>query len=173
MLQIGPELRFTLKFVALFGLFYAGYMSIPDDFLRDRVFYHGITQVSASIIDLVAPQEAVQAESNRLYSSKAALRIIRGCDGSGALFLLVAAVLVFPVSAARKLAGVLGAVLLVYVLNQLRVVGLYFVVAYERDLFLPIHTYFAPTLIVVLCSAFFAGWAIWSGRRHHDSAAAS
>jgi exosortase family protein XrtM len=60
--------------------------------------------------------------------------------------------------------GVLGAIGLTYLLNQTRVIVLYFVVAYRNDWFGLLHDYLVPTLIIALCSLFFAWWATWSIR---------
>jgi exosortase family protein XrtM len=156
------EIRFLLVFVICYALFHTAYFMVPDSVLRDVVYYHGIVQVSEGVIDLAAPDERVSAVQNKLMSSKAALEVVRGCDGSGALFLIMAAIIAFSATVKRKLLGVFLGLVLIYLLNLTRIVGLYFVVAYQRDWFLPIHTYFAPTLIVIVSCIFFAWWALWS-----------
>jgi exosortase family protein XrtM len=74
------------------------------------------------------------------------LEVVLGCDGSAALFLIMTAVIAFSVTIKLKVLRVFLGVLLVYLLNRIRIVGLNFVVAYQWDWFLPIHTYFAPHL---------------------------
>jgi exosortase/archaeosortase family protein len=54
--------------------------------------------------------------------------------------------------------GILGGVLLVYLLNLARLSVLYFVVARAPDWFLPLHTYFIPTLLIVLVSLYYLAW---------------
>lgn len=156
------EMRFLVIFLGTYAIFHTVYFMVPDTVLRDVVYYHGIVAVSESVIDLTAPGEHVSAVQNKLLSSKAALEVVRGCDGAGALFLILSAILAFSTTIKRKLLGLFLGLLLIYVLNQIRIVGLYFVVAYQREWFLPIHTYFAPTLIVIISCVFFAWWAFWS-----------
>jgi exosortase family protein XrtM len=150
-------------FVALFALLYlvqhGVYQWVPDRFLADVVYRHGIVAGAASVIEWVAPGESAVVDGHRLASPRAVLEIVRGCDGSGVLFLLVAAILALRAGPLRTAGGLLGALLLVYVLNQLRVVGLYFVAAYRGDWFTPLHGYLVPTLFVVVAALYFAWWA--------------
>lgn len=59
----------------------------------------------------------------------------------------------------------LGAVL-VYALNLARLVGLYFVAAYHLPWFLPLHTYFIPSLLIVIVALFFMWWVSRASVRH-------
>ena len=152
-------MRFLVLFLAIYSLLYLGYMKLPDSVLREVVYPLGIGQVCALSINLVAPDEAVRVEGNLVGSSRAALEIVRGCDGIGTLLLVAAAVLAFPASAAKKAMGLMLGFVVVYVINIVRISGLYFVAAHRPDWFLPVHTYFAPTLIIVLCCVFFVLWA--------------
>lgn len=68
----------------------------------------------------------------------------------------------FPSKLSRKLLGLLLGIGLIYILNLLRISTLYFIVAYHPDWFLLIHTYLAPTLIVIVACAYFAWWAFGS-----------
>ena len=162
------ELRFLLFFLVSYAIFHSAYFMVPDSFLRDVVFHHGIVAMSQSVIDFAAPGEHVTAVNNKLLSPKAALEVVRGCDGSGALFLILSAILAFSATVKRKFLGVVLGVALIYGLNQIRIIALYFIIAYQREWFLPIHTYFAPTLIVIISCIFFAWWAFGSRRLSHD-----
>lgn len=151
-------------FIGIYAVFHYSYFAISDDVLRDVVYHKGIVTISRDLINLLAPIEQVQGIQNRLLSARANLEIVRGCDGAGAIFLVLAAVLAFSANWKNKVVGVLAGFVLMYTINLCRIVGLYFIVAYKRDWFLPVHTYFAPTLIVLLGCLFFAWWAMWSTR---------
>lgn len=162
---IAAKLRpwwFPLWFAGIYGLMHHAYFQIPDDLLRDTLYHWGLVRPDVAVIDLLAPGEQVVAVGNHLVSARANLEIVRGCDGSGAMFLVVSAMLAYPASLGRKLAGVLAAAGFMYLLNLLRIAAIYFVVAYYPTWFLPAHTYFAPTLIVVLGCLFFAWWVAWA-----------
>lgn len=150
-------------FVALFALLYlvqhGVYQWVPDRFLADVVYRHGIVAGAASVIEWIAPGESAVVDGHRLASPRVVLEIVRGCDGSGVLFLLVAAILALRAGPRRTAGGLFGALFLVYALNQLRVVGLYFVAAYRGDWFTLLHGYLVPTLFVVVAVLYFAVWA--------------
>lgn len=156
-------------FLGVYWLLHSAYFRLPDDVLRDVVYYHGLGAISAQLIHLLAPLEQVSAVQNHLLSPRADLEIVRGCDGAGTLFLMIAAISAYPASVKRKLIGLLFGVLLMYSLNLARISGLYFVIAYHHDWFQLIHTYFAPTLIIAVASLFFAWWSFGASRTIHES----
>ena len=83
---------------------------------------------------------------------------MRGCDGSGVLFLVIAAVLAFPARWPLRALGLLGGALLVYGLNMVRLVGLYFVAAYHGGWFPLLHTYLVPSLVIVVVVICYMQW---------------
>ncbi len=152
------SLGFPLGLAVVYSLFYALYFALSDDKLR-QIYHDYVVTVSARLINWISPQEQVIAIQNSLISAKAVLEVVRGCDGAGVVFLLAAAVLVFPASIKRKTAGLIMGFTLVYLLNQVRIIGLYFISVYRNDWFLTVHTFLAPMLIIMLCSLFYIWWA--------------
>ena len=148
-----------IAFVSIYVLLYWGYMRIPNEVLGYTVYYWGIVWPGAALINLLSSTDAVHAVGNRIESSRVVLEIVRGCDGAGVLFLLIAAILAVRGSLRRVLAGLAGAVLFVYLLNQLRIVVLYFATRGQADWFVPLHSFVFPTLFVLLALAFFALWS--------------
>ena len=153
---------FVAAFVAIYAALHALYFAVPDRILRQVVHYYAIVAPGAGLIRLAAPREPVAAREGTLSSPRASLSIVRGCDGAGVAFLLLAAVLAFPAGLKPKLVGIVGALALTYLLNQLRVVGLYFVAAYRHEWFNLLHNFLIPSFIIVVCCLFFAWWAAWS-----------
>jgi len=152
--------RYLVRFAGIYVLLEAIYFALPDTFLRDVVYHDGVVVVSAAIIHWLQPQVWVFAEANRLQSSGVVLEIVRGCDGAGVAFLMIAAMFAFPASLHWKLFGAFAATLLVWTMNQARIVVLYFVVGYDKAWFAPIHGYIAPTLMVVVGGMFYILWLV-------------
>lgn len=163
---------FVLVFAGGYALFHSLYFLIPDRMLREQIYHFGIVASAAEVINLVAPAEQVTGKHNRLSSPRAVLEIVRGCDGSGVIFLLVAAILALAAPWTHKGAGVAGAVALIYLLNQLRIIGLYFVAAYRPAWFTPLHTYWVPTLFIMIACAYFAWWSTRATRSSQAGALA-
>lgn len=160
------SLRFVVTMVLIYGAFHVAYHAIPDAILRDVVYFHGFVQPSSWLVNWLNPAEGVAAVGNQMRSPRAVLEIVRGCDGSGVWFLVSAAVLAFPASWRMRAVGVLAGAALVYCLNLARLVGLYFVAGYRGSWFLPLHTYFVPTLLIVVICLFFMQWAARAAAVH-------
>ena len=152
------------SFVGIYALLHYAYFKIPDELFREVIYSHGFVAPCTNLIHWILPDERVSVVQNHLVSPRADLEIVRGCDGAGALFLVVAALLVFPATFQRKLLGLGLGILLMYGLNLARITGLYFLIAYQRDWFPLVHTYLAPTLIILLACLFFAWWAFGTSR---------
>jgi exosortase family protein XrtM len=151
-------------FLGFYGIFHTLYFELPDAVLCEVVYNRSIGVFCSKLIHLVSPLEQVSAVQNHLQSPVADLEIVRGCDGAGALFLVMAAILAFPASIKRKLIGLVLGITLIYSLNLVRISGLYFVVAYHNDWFQVTHTYLAPTLLIIVACLFFAWWALGSSK---------
>jgi exosortase family protein XrtM len=164
---LNPEKTFLTKnpyvFLAFFAMGYAFlewlYFLIPDPILQDVIHHYGIVQPCADILSQFAPQEGVRVVQGMLVSPGATLSIVRGCDGSGVIFLLVSAILAFPTGWRGKRYGMLGAVVMVYGLNQARLIGLYYIAAYHMEWFMLVHTYILPMLFILVGVIFFAYWS--------------
>ena len=147
--------RFALGYLAL----YAAYAALPDATLQALI--HAVIAVPAAVLlDTFAPGEAVRALHGSLVSPRATLEIVRGCDGAGAAFLLTAAIAAFPSSGTRKLQGVALGLALLYLINEIRIIGLYGVVAYHYDWFAILHGYFVPLAVIGAAAAFFTWWTL-------------
>lgn len=140
--------RFATWMMLWYTAMHAAYFAVPDVVLREQV-YALLTRVGAALVNLLQPLEAARADANLLVSGRAVLEIVRGCDGSGAMFMLTAALLAAPLTARVKGAGLVAGVVLVLLLNQARITGLYFVAAYQPGWFLPLHAYVVPSLLVL------------------------
>ena len=157
-------LRFVVIAAVLYGLFHLAYHKIPDDTLRKVIYPNVIGHAAAKVINTMTPDRKVRVRDNSIISSKAVLNIVRGCDGSGVWFMLMAAIIGFGGRIRHIVAGLLLGTAVVYVINQVRIIGLYYLVEWDRTWFPPVHTYYAPTLIIFLIAAYFLWWTRWSMR---------
>src|SRR5215831_4193728 len=151
-------LRFLVMFACVYGALDGLYFVVPDDFLRDVVYHRGFVAVSADLIGLITPGIPIAASANLLQSGAVGLEVVRGCDGAGSAFLLIAAIASYPAPLSRKLLGVAVAVALTYALNEVRLVTLFYLATGHQPWFLPVHVYFAPTVIIALSCVYFAWW---------------
>jgi exosortase family protein XrtM len=162
-------------FVAIDLALYAAYMGMPDRWLVEQVYFHAIITPGAALIHAIAADDPVRAVGNRLIHGDSVIEIVRGCDGAGVLFLLAAAIATFAATrratAVLALQGLLGALVSVWLFNQVRVVALYFVVTRVPGWFVPLHTVVFPTLFVLCGLVYFALWSARAARRGPPPAA--
>ena len=164
------EWQQIILFIGFYVLLDFGYFQIPVDLFINVIYYYGVVTICADVINFIAPLENVIAQQNHLISVKANLEIVRGCDGAGVLFLVISAILAFPAKLIRKLIGLLLGIILISMINLLRIIVLYFVVAYHSEWFSLIHTYLAPTLMVIVGGSYFAWWAFGSLNKTYEPA---
>nr|WP_119631932.1 archaeosortase/exosortase family protein [Methylocaldum marinum] len=153
--HLGLPLRFLLLYGGLQWLYQDARGGALERLLIDTL----TVRPSAALIDWLTPGERVIAEGHRLVSPWARLNVLNGCEGTETVLLLGAALLVFPARLRHKLQGLLGGSLLIYTLNQTRIVGLYYALRHDRDSFQLLHGVLAPTLIILAASLFFLVWA--------------
>lgn len=159
-------LRLVLVFLAVFfSLQYAWEMSRGSPVER-LVIDQATVAPAAWLIDAVWPQQAVRAEGHRLVSPQARLNVVNGCEGLETLFLLVAALLAYPFAWRVRLAGLLLGSVLVYALNQGRVVLLWQVLLHEREWFGLLHGTVLPLVMVGACLLAFLGFIARFDVRH-------
>ncbi len=154
-----PTVWFACKLCLLFISFEWAYFLIPDHVLRDVIYHRGLVNPCAAFITLLNANELVTAQQNFLLAPAARLEIVRGCDGAGVIFLLAAAMLAFTCSSRAKFWGLLIGIVFMLLVNYGRIVGLYFIAAYKSQWFALVHSYLAPTFIILLGCLVFAVWA--------------
>lgn len=108
-----------------------------------------LTHLSALVARAVFP--GVSASSNVLTDASTgfAVAIIPGCNGIEAVIVLAAAMLAFKTSWRHRIIGLLGGFLAVQTLNVARVVSLFALGIWRRDLFDFAHLYLWQLLIMV------------------------
>jgi len=151
-------LRFAGIFFAAFLLLQWGYQTLADT-AAYRFYIEQLTvHPSAVVIQAIAPQDKVTGEGYRLSWPGGHLNIRNGCDGAEAIELLLAAFFAVSGSWRMKWRGMAIGLSLIYVLNQARLVALYFAIRHDKALFELIHGLLGPLVIIALVTLFFAWW---------------
>lgn len=154
--------RFIILFIVLFAIFECLYFLVPMEYLNKTLYPLLITEPCTAIINFFNGDSSVVARNSFIQSRTANLQIVRGCDGSGVLFLLIAAILAFNTSLKNKLIGVLAGTLFVYIINSIRIIFIYYIVSHYKQYFVEFHSLIAPSIIIILTSIAFVLWANWS-----------
>jgi exosortase family protein XrtM len=145
---------FPLAYVA----FYLVYLCVPDSVLSTFVYRYTINEPAAFFIRLLASDVVLRVEQHRILAPGMTLEIVRGCDGSGAFFLAAAAILAVGARLRVTLLGLTSAAITVFVLNEARVIALYFTAIYRPAWFTTLHVYLIPLLMIVMLGMLFSVW---------------
>ena len=148
-----------VMFAIAYAALYWSYLQIPEDVLNSKIYYFAITAPCAVVLHLIAPADSVSATGSQIVFGSSSLEIVRGCDGVSTYFLLVSAIVSIAASWRRVFIGVVAATVFVYLLNQCRIVALYFILTRRAEWFSPLHSYVFPTLFVLAAVVFFTAWA--------------
>jgi exosortase family protein XrtM len=165
----GFLLRMLLVYIGLHLL----YGQLPDRWLAEVAYAHAFTQPAAALIGLVLPGEPVSAVAYQIRSPQLILEIVRGCDGSGALFLLTAALAASQGRMRERLLGFACGSAIVYGFNLLRLVVLYVLGTRAPTWFDPAHEFLFPGLLVMAVVVYFLLWSSLTIRRSADRAPAA
>ncbi len=162
--QHHPVFMFLLVFGILMGLFYAFIAFTP---YYNKVLlpsYHKlIARMSGGILGLLGYNTKVIEAT--IYSPRFSFKIIRGCDAVEATALLVCAVLAFPAPFLRKLPGIIAGTLLLAILNLVRVVSLFLIGVYYRNIFDFMHIDTWQAIFIFFAIALWVLWLLWTTQR--------
>jgi exosortase family protein XrtM len=154
----------AFAFALIFMALQAGWEAARGSWI-ERLWVHDLTVHSASlVINLLTPAVHAVPKGARIVAPGGGLNVLFGCEGTDAVFLLTAALLVFPMSVRARVIGLLAGLVWVFVLNQLRIVALFYAFRTDSGLFDLLHTLAAPLLMVVLTGLFFHLWLERAGR---------
>jgi len=122
------------------------------------------------LVNLLTPSVHVQAVEFTLRAPGGGLNILNGCEGMEALLLLFAAFAVAPLQWRSRLRGFLVGTLVVFAVNQARILTLFYAYRADHTLFDPLHSIVTPIGVVLAVAGYFYGWLVYSAP--HPSQAA-
>src|SRR5205809_7358917 len=130
-----------------------------------------LAAMSAGIIKLFDPGVLSHGKVLQSASNGFAVSIEAGCNGVEATIVLVAAILAFPASWKRKLAGLIIGVVAVQSLNIVRVISLFYLGQWNFDVFEWAHLYVWQALIMLDVLIVWLLWVRALPRAPHTSSA--
>jgi len=159
------------RFLIRFSLLIVGfYLVLAWNPINDHVvvpFTEVVAGASAKLLRLLGEQ--VSAHGTTIHSPGFGVDVKNGCNGIEAVMLLASAIVAYPESWRKRLAGLATGVAIVELLNLVRVTSLFWIGAHRPALFSTLHVAVWQSAIILLSVATFL---IWSRRVTRQGATA-
>ena len=171
-----PSQQFDFKFIAIFAITFFGLEGLYHGFRQsfvEPILIHKVTVIpSAWLLNLIDNSINVVASEAKLISSQVKLSVLHGCEGFEVIMMLVAAIFAAKASWGQKIWAALVGSVMVFMLNQVRIIVLFYAARDDKDLFNMIHGVAGPLVIVFLVGLFFYIWQQRQLKAHRQMAAA-
>ena len=148
----------ALLFVAVFAILQMGYGATRGSWFEHLVIGDLTVVPSAALIKTLTPEVGVKARGNQLLAPGGGIVVKKGCEGTEVMFMLIAAFAAVVMPWRRRLLGLGLGVLLVFCLNQIRIVGLFYAYRSDPSLFGFLHGTLAPLILVIAVAVYSLYW---------------
>jgi exosortase/archaeosortase family protein len=157
--------RLVGTFLVCFFLLQLLWNCARGTWIEHWVIDRATVRTSASLVNAFTPQQQAVARGSTLVGRDGTITVRRGCEGTETLFLLIAALLAYPLSRPVLLIGLAGGLGLVFALNQVRLLALYYALHRHPLLFGELHGLVMPLMLIAFTAAFFVALLGWDRQR--------
>lgn len=119
---------------------------------------------AVAIINAWTPEVQASPAGSRIKAPGGGINILNGCEGTEVLFLLIASLLAYPMSWRWRAIGAVLGTAFVFVLNQVRLLALFYSYRSDRALFDQLHGLIAPMMLIALSLGFMVLVIRWDER---------
>jgi len=147
--------KFVMSLLILMGLYYSmAALSYLDWFVS--IFVYLSTHISGFILQQIEPNVVIFQDF--IKNDSFTMKISFGCEGSEPVVLFIFAILAFPANWKAKVVGVMVGGILVFGLNILRIIALFYIGKHSMSNFELFHNDIFPYLIIILELGL---WVLW------------
>jgi exosortase H (IPTLxxWG-CTERM-specific) len=150
--------RFLIVFIALLALSFAVELTPVAQAWFVAPWTDAVASASATLMRTFDATITTSGNVIRSSASAFAVSIEAGCNGVEATLVLVAAIVAFPAPWPHRLRGIVVGVVAVQALNIVRVISLFYLGRWNRDVFEWAHLYVWQALIML---DVLIVWVIW------------
>ena len=156
-MRLNDRSRFALIFITscIAGFLILGLPFVQAEIITPMTVV--LARFSGATLRLIGEDVSVRGTS--IASSRFAVEILNGCNGTEAILLLVACMASFKAPLKAKAIGIVAGSFLLQLANVVRIVSLYLLGAYRRDLFDLFHSAVWQVLIILVSLLIFNVWS--------------
>ena len=151
-----------LLFAVLFIAMQAGWSLAQGTALEHVTVGDWTVRPAAFWIQLITPDIGANAQGYSITATGGGINVLNGCEGFEVVFLWLSALAITPLSWRWRGIGLVLGVGLIWVLNQVRILILFYAYRTNKEWFAQLHGTIAPLVLIVLVAAAFALFVAWS-----------
>lgn len=152
-----PESRFLISFLGILGISFTVIALRPVNDAFVVPYTTLIAKISGTILGLFG--ENITMNGCVLRSDRFAVTIYNGCNGLITSLIFVSGVLAFPARWSAKIAGVVGGLLAIQIINLVRIVSLFYIGIYLPKLFNSSHIFIWQSVVILAGVTLWITWA--------------
>ena len=157
------------KFFGIFIVVIAAYYSIvlifSESVLEPYINFNA--KLAGGLLSLLGNNIVVKAAD--IISPTFVISLSFGCEGSETIIIFFAGVLAFPILMKYKFYGLLAGGVILYLLNLIRIILLFYIGIYFTKSFDTFHAEIFPVLFIVISIITWALWLKWSTKKLKQS----
>jgi len=142
-------------FLGVFGILQWAWSEARGTWIERLVIHEAPVKPAAAMIQVLTPEAKAKPVGASIKAAGGGLNILNGCEGTEVMFLLSAAFAAVPMGWRRRLAGLALGLALIFALNQVRILSLFYAFREQRSLFDLLHTTVLPAVLVAFVALYF------------------
>ena len=151
-----------LKRLVVFGLVFVllqlGWQAARGTVVQRWVVDDATVHTASALVNILTPAVHSWPQGTAVHAWGGGLNVINGCEGTEAWFLLAAAFVVARLGWRARLMGFALGTLVVFAINQLRILALFYANRGHPDLFDLLHDTVGPIVVIALVAGYFYFW---------------
>jgi exosortase/archaeosortase family protein len=151
-------LRRAAVFAAIFCALQLGWQALGGTFVHRLVVDRATVGVAVVLANTLTPAVHAVAAGTAMHAIGGGLNVVNGCEGTETWFLLCAAFAVASLTWRARAAGLALGTVLVFAINQLRILALFYANRSDPEVFNLLHAIVGPIVVVVAVACFFYAW---------------
>lgn len=144
----------ALIFLGVFALLQWVWSEARDTWVERLVIHEATVKPAAALVRVISPEIPATAVGASIKAPGGGLNILNGCEGTEVMFLLAAAFAALRLPWRRKLTGLALGLVIIFVLNQGRILALFYAYRVNRGLFDALHTLILPAVLIALVALY-------------------
>ena len=142
-------------FLGVFAVLQWAWGEARDTWVERLVIHEATVKPAAALVQLITPEANAKPVAASIKAPGGGLNILNGCEGTEVMFLLIAAFAAVRLGWRHKLTGLALGLIMVFALNQARILALFYAFRNQRSLFDLLHTTVLPAVLIAAVALYF------------------